>query len=188
MLLLMLAAHPPTLRAQDGPEAGGHEIEVWTGGGVSAKGGIKDISVWNAGFRFGWVITGAHGPSFLRGRFEYALGTTPIYLLFQPAGTAYGIAIEPIALKWDFEQHRGVAPYFEISGDTLFTNKGVPDGVSRVNFASGGAVGLHFLRKRYNWSAEIRFQHISDAGLTTPNPGIDTFQVRIGFGIFTQPK
>jgi hypothetical protein len=29
--------------------------------------------------------------------------------------------------------------------------------------------------------------HISNAGLATPNPGINTVQFRIGFGRFTQP-
>jgi hypothetical protein len=47
---------------------------------------------------------------------------------------------------------------------------------------------LHFPRTKYNWSAELRFMHISNAGLATPNPGINTLQVRIGFGRFTQPK
>jgi hypothetical protein len=30
--------------------------------------------------------------------------------------------------------------------------------------------------------------HISNAGMTTPNPGINTIQVRLGFGRFTQPE
>jgi Lipid A 3-O-deacylase (PagL) len=47
---------------------------------------------------------------------------------------------------------------------------------------------VHFLRSKYNWSAEVRYMHISNAGLTTPNPGINTIQFRIGFGRFTQPK
>jgi hypothetical protein len=29
--------------------------------------------------------------------------------------------------------------------------------------------------------------HISNAGLIEPNPGINTLQVRVGFGRFTQP-
>jgi hypothetical protein len=57
-----------------------------------------------------------------------------------------------------------------------------------VNFTTGGAIGAHFLRSKYNWSAEVRFMHISNAGMTTPNPGINTIQVRLGFGRFTQPE
>jgi len=30
----------------------------------------------------------------------------------------------------------------------------------------------------------VRYMHISNAGMTKPNPGITTIQVRIGFGAF----
>ena len=63
-----------------------------------------------------------------------------------------------------------------------------PPGTSRVNFTTSGAIGAHFLRSKYNVSAEVRFMHISNAGLSTPNPGINTLQFRIGFGRFTQPQ
>jgi hypothetical protein len=55
-----------------------------------------------------------------------------------------------------------------------------------VNFTTSGALGLHFLRSKYNWSAEIRFMHISNAGLADLNPGINTLQLRLGFGRFTR--
>jgi hypothetical protein len=175
-------------RAQSGPEAGGHDLEVWTSGGYSVKGGVHDIGVWDVGLRYGWVITDLHGPSFLRGRFEYALEAVPVYWVFQPTGISYGFSVTPIVLKWEFQERHRIVPYYEMGGGPLFTSSDIPPGISRVNFASGGAFGFHFLRKKYNWSAEFRFQHISDAGLTNPNPGINTLQVRIGFGIFTQPK
>ena len=79
-------------------------------------------------------------------------------------------------------------PYFEIGGGTLFTNDKVPPGTSHVNFTSGGALGLHFLQSKYNVSAEIRYMHISNAGLTSPNPGINTLQVRLGFGLFSHKE
>ena len=96
-------------------------------------------------------------------------------------------ALNPFALKWNFMPHRNVMPYIDIGGGTLFTNNQVPSGTSRVNFTTSGALGLHFLRSKYNWNAEVRFMHISNAGLSTPNPGINTIQFRIGFGRFTQP-
>jgi hypothetical protein len=78
-------------------------------------------------------------------------------------------------------------PYIDIGGGTLFTNDKVPVGTSRVNFTTSGAIGAHFFRSKYNWSAELRFMHISNAGLIRPNPGINTLQLRIGFGRFTHP-
>ena len=124
----------------------------------------------------------------LKGRFEYAVDVVPAFLVVQNPKTAYGFGLNPFALKWNFVSHRNLMPYIDIGGGTLFTNNQVPPGTSRVNFTTSGALGLHFLRNKYNWSAEVRYMHISNAGLSTPNPGINTIQVRIGFGQFTQPK
>jgi hypothetical protein len=176
------------VRAQSGPESGGHDLQVWTGGGHGLNGSASDTGVWNLGARYGWVLTDAVGPGPLRGRFEYAVDVVPVFLLTQRNGTAYGFGLNPFALKWNFAGGRSLTPYFELGGGTLFSNTQVPPGTSRVNFTTSGALGLHFLRTKYNWSAEVRFMHISNAGLTSPNPGINTIQVRLGFGRFTQPK
>ncbi len=176
------------VRAQAGPEGGGNEVQVWTGGGHGLNGSSSDTGVWNLGVRYGWVLTDAVGPGPLRGRFEYAVDVVPAFLLTQRNGTAYGLGLNPIGLKWNFAGRQSVTPYVELGGGLLFSNTQVPPGTSRVNFTPSGALGLHFLRSKYNWSAEVRFMHISNAGLATPNPGINTIQVRLGFGRFSQPK
>jgi hypothetical protein len=53
---------------------------------------------------------------------------------------------------------------------------------------SSGVFGVHFLGPRRTWSIEARYMHISNAGLATPNPGINTFQVRLGIGRFLRKK
>jgi hypothetical protein len=184
-VLLGAIALAPAARAQSEPEAGGHELQVWTGGGHGINGSTSDTGVWNLGARYGWVLTDPAGPGPLRGRFEYAVDVVPMFLVFQKTGTAYGFGLNPFALKWNFVPHHNVAPYIDLGGGTLFTNDRTPPGTSRVNFTTSGAIGVHFLQSKYNWSAEIRFMHISNAGLSTPNPGINTIQVRLGFGRFT---
>jgi lipid A 3-O-deacylase len=190
LLFILFATIPyvPAARAQSEPEAGGHELQLWTGGGHGLNGSTSDTGVWNVGARYGWVLTAPVGPGPLRGRFEYAVDVVPVFVLFQRPGTAYGFGLNPFALKWNFMAHHNVAPYVDLGGGTLFTNEKTPPGTSRVNFTTSGAVGVHFLRSKYNWSAEVRFMHISNAGLTTPNPGINTLQVRLGFGRFTHPE
>ena len=140
-------------RAQEGPEKGGHEVQFWTGGGSSTNGGVRDISVWNAGFRYGWILTEAHGPGILRGRFEYALDTAPIFWFFQPGGTAFGAGLSPVVLKWNFDAGSRVVPYLEANAGIVFSSRDVPPGAWRGNFTSSGAVGAHFLRDRGNFSA-----------------------------------
>jgi hypothetical protein len=175
-------------RAQSGPEKGSHDLQIWTSGGHGLNGSTSSTELWNVGLRYGWVLTGPHGPGFLKGNLEYAVDVVPVFLVFQPANTAYGFGLNPIALKWDFAPQYKVRPYLEIGGGTLFTNNQVPSDTSRVNFTSGGALGMHFLRNKYNWAAEVRFMHISNASIANHNPGINTVQFRIGFGLFTHPK
>jgi hypothetical protein len=170
--------------AEQWPRKGGTELQVWTGAGHSALNGIGNTGVWNAGLRYGWILTNARGPGFLRGRFEYAVDAVPMYLIFQPRGVAYGVGLNPFALKWNFDTSGRVAPYFDFGGGVLFTSSDVPAGVSHVNFASGSALGLNLGHGKAHWSLEVRWVHISNAGLTDYNPGINVIQVRAGIGWF----
>ncbi len=186
--LVVLLIIPVIAGAQARPEEGGHELELWTGGGHSVSGGTKNTGVWNVGLRYGWILTRPHGPGFLNGRFECAVEAVPVFMLFQPANTAYGFGVNPVNLKWNFATRGSFAPYLELDGGTLFTNNEVPSGTSKVNFTSGTALGAHILGEKYNWSLELRYMHISNAGLTSPNPGVNTVQVRLGIGRFFPKK
>jgi len=181
VLLLSLCS---LARAQTRVEDGGREMQLWTGGGYSIPGGTSDTGVWNVGLRYGWVLTRPHGPGFLKGRFEYALDVIPAFLVFQPANTALGAGFNPLNLKWNFATRGAIVPYLELSGGTLFTNHTVPAGTNDLNFTPSAAIGAHLLKERYNWSLELRYMHISNAGLATPNPGLNTLQVRLGIGKF----
>jgi hypothetical protein len=178
----------PPVRSQAGPVEGGHELQIWTGGGHGTNGSQSNDGVWNAGLRYGLILTAPHGPGFLRGRLEYAVEAVPLFVVWQKTNTAYGAGINPFAFKWALDTHTSVVPYFELGGGTLFTNTKVPEGTSRINFTTSGALGVHFLRSKHNLSAELRFMHISNAGLSTPNPGINTIQLRLGFGLFSQKE
>jgi len=70
--------------------------------GASVPGGTKDTSVWNAGVRYGWILTAPHGPGLLNGRFELAVEAVPAFVVFQPANTTYGAGVNPLGLKWIF--------------------------------------------------------------------------------------
>jgi lipid A 3-O-deacylase len=170
--------------AQTRPEDGGREFQVWTGGGHSVPGGTSDTGVWNVGVRYGFILTRPHGPGFLNGRFEYVLDAVPVFMVFQRYNTAYGGGFSPLGLKWDFAARGRIEPYLELNGGTLFTNHQVPTGTSAVNFTDAAALGMHILGDKHAFSLEVRYMHISNAGLSSPNPGINTVQVRLGIGKF----
>jgi hypothetical protein len=174
-------------RAQEGIQTGDTELRVWAGGGHATNGETRDDSLWNLGVRYGWVITKPMLPGPLRGRFEYAVDFVPVFAVHQSNGTAYGVSFNPIDLKWIFATHHRIVPYTELDGGVLFTNINVPPppGNSTVNFTTAGVFGVHFLQRKFDWSADVRFLHISNAGLALPNEGVNTIQVRVGFGLFS---
>jgi len=184
------AQSTPSNLSDQGPERG-REWEIWTGAGgdpIGTPGVTLGNGVWNAGFRYGWILTDAHGPGFLRGRFEYAIDALPIVTVFQPGGRAYGFGFDPWIMKWNLEPHRRISPYIELGGGGLITTRQVPLGANNFNFTPTGAIGVHILRGKYHWSLDFRYFHISDAQMTAFNPGTDTFGFRIGFGAFMPAK
>jgi hypothetical protein len=166
------------------PENSSRELQIWTSGGHGINGSQSGDALWNLGLRYGLILTAAHGPGILKGQLEYAVDVVPVWVIAQKTNTAYGGSVDPFAFKWIFDSAKRVKPYFQIEGGALFTNTKVPEGTSQINFTTSGGIGAHFLGRKHNFSAEVRFQHISNAGMTNPNPGINTMQVRIGFGEF----
>jgi lipid A 3-O-deacylase len=183
-IFIALLMSYPLCFAQTGPEKGGHEVQVWAGGGHSVSGGRGNTGAFNAGLRYGWILTDPHLPGFLRGRFEYVVDAVPVMLFFQPANTAFGMGFDPLGLKWNFQRHGNISPYLELTGGALFTNHDVPTGTNTVNFMDQAALGMHILGAKHNVSLELRYMHVSNAGLAKPNPGVNTVQVRLGFGKF----
>ena len=179
--ILLTAVH---LSAQAGPEGASSEWQVWTSGGHGLNGSTSDTGVWNLGVRYGLILTSPRGPGFLRGQLEYAFDVAPVWVLTQKTNTAYGGSVDPFAFKWILNSPKKLKPYFIVEGGALFTNTKVPEGASQINFTTAGGLGAHFLGEKHNFSAELRFQHISNASMTNYNPGINTIQVRIGFGAF----
>ena len=169
--------------AQEHPAAGNNELTVFASGGHGTTGRTSATGILSFGLRYGWVLTEPHGPGPLRGRFEYAVDAVPATIVFQNNST-FGTGIDPVVLKWNFERRGRWAPYLEINGGTLFTTEEVPRGTSNVNFTSGGVLGVEFFGHHWNPMVGVRYMHISNAGLSTPNPGINTVQVMLGFGRF----
>jgi len=163
------------------------DFGVWAGGGFSVPGGTKDTKAFDAGVRLGKVLTDDHFGGLLRGKFEFAADLIPIYYLWQPAPAinAYSAAFNPVNLKWNFTHSARTVPYLELGGGVLFSNHAVPLDTSHVNFLTHATLGFQFFNnQRRAFTAGVRYEHISNAGLSVPNPGINTVQFQIGLNWF----
>jgi len=108
-----------------------------------------------------------------------------------PKRPVYGGGFTPLLWKWDFVTRRRLSPYWELYGGGLFSNHQVVAGTTTFNFTPGSAAGVNFPWGRsgkYSWTVDVRFFHISNAGLTEYNPGLNTIELRLGFGLFSHPN
>lgn len=180
------------------------DLAAWTSGGHSITGGTGGIGAFSGGFRVGKVLTGEKGKGWYRGNLETAADVVPVTLIFQeqvPVGvicipefpepcqahrqTVYGGGFNPVIIIWNFTGPKNFTPYVELGGGLLFTTTEVPPFTSNVNFTPQIAFGVHlFTRKRQSFSVAGRYLHISNAGLGSLNPGINTFQFTLGYHWF----
>jgi hypothetical protein len=159
----------------------------WTSGGFSVPGGTPDTHMVNAGVRLGKVLTENHLGGLMRGNFEWSADLIPLYYIWQPAPArnAFAEGFNPVNLKWNFTDCRRAVPFLELGGGVLFSNHDVPLGTSHVNFLTHGTFGIQlFNDERRAVTASVRFEHISNAGLAVPNPGINTVQFLLGVNWF----
>ena len=68
----------------------------------------------------------------------------------------------------------------------LFSNNNVPTiSNTGTNFLTHVALGFHFFTtEKRAFTLTTRYEHISNAGLASPNPGINTVQFTVGFNWF----
>jgi lipid A 3-O-deacylase len=188
LLLAVLCLAPSIVVAQGTPAEvltrGTWELGVWTGGGTGL-GARSHTQFFNAGFRFGRVLTGYHGNGWYRGNLAFAVDVIPVYYVFQEKAI-YGGGANPVLLKWNFASQRRIAAFAEAGGGLLFTTSEVPEGTSKVNFTPQGALGMHmFTGDREAVTITGRWVHVSNAGLTDPNPGINSsLQFTVGYSWF----
>jgi hypothetical protein len=195
LVAALVCATLPLFGQQSPIRDGAEEIAVWAGGGTGL-GHSSSAQFTNVGVVVGRVLTGEHGPGWLRGDFEYDVQAMPLFLVFQDQGvpengtivtrrqTVFGGAVTPVLWKWNFTRNRRVTPFATIEGSALFTAREVPAGdTSMVNFQSGLGSGVQFFRSAgHSVSLSGNFLHISNASLGNKNPSYNvTLQFRLAY-------
>lgn len=152
--------------------------------GIQAGGGFSDRHsvdkgdlgvVWDPGWTW-WEVGGWHFAFVMEGHVGYwhtngnihtsiwEVGATPVIRFIKSAG-----AVRPYV-----EAGAGVR---YLSHPTVSTNFSMS---TAFQFASMGGVGLEF-GQRQQYQVGYRFQHVSNAGIKEPNPGINFHQLYLQY-------
>jgi opacity protein-like surface antigen len=113
----------------------------------------------------------------------------PALVAFEASQTIYGGGFN-LLLHYDLATGTRLVPFLEAGAGILLSTPQATDPrsqfrASQFNFTLQLAPGLRFfLSKRAAVSIAYRFHHISDAGLTENNPGINADFILLGFSIF----
>lgn len=122
------------------------------------------------------------GDAWYRGNFEL-LAEGAFYIPFEPQG-GFGGGISAI-FRYNFLPEGRLIPFVEAGPGILITDFGLEDRADGFTFSFQTGLGFHFfLSERTAFTAEVRFDHISNAGIADPNRGLNSGLVLIGVTTF----
>jgi hypothetical protein len=136
-----------------------------------------------ARFDFGWIFTPqVLTNSLSAGHFE-VLAEAFSGAEFDPE-VAYVTGVGPL-IRYNFSSHTHFVPFIELGAGTSLTDIGEPDLSGIFQFHLQGGLGAHlFLSPRSALTFTYRFLHISNAGISAPNLGVNNHSFSLGFSRF----
>ncbi len=169
---------------------GAKEFQFVTGGFRFFDPGSRNNDLPSVDFvyqtlRLGIMLNDPRGSNFLAGNFE-ALGEVFAGEVVQgPGNVAAGATL---IFRYNFIQPRArLVPYLQFGGGGVYTD--ISEEESRglvslpVEFNLHGTVGLRYLvNQRWSLVFEAGYRHISNAGFSSVNRGIDSAGGNVGFG------
>jgi len=88
-------------------------------------------------------------------------------------------------LKYSDHITSRIAPYIEGGFGIIYTTQHTREQSTQYNFLSQVGVGLQFfLNEKYALTGGYRYRHMSNAGIDSPNRGIDHHFVLLGVSYF----
>ena len=137
--------------------------------------------------RFGYMLTNVHYSGVLRGNYEFLFETFGGSIYQGPGSFLAGGAFQ---LRYNFVQPQAkLIPYTQIGIGALYIdayrNRAQIELGSPGEFTEQFSQGFNYLFMK-NWalSLEFGFRHISNAGITTRNTGLNSLGGLFGFSYF----
>ncbi|MGZ5553556.1 MAG: acyloxyacyl hydrolase [Chthoniobacterales bacterium] len=136
--------------------------------------------------RFGIMLYNPTGPGILRGNVEFLGEVFGGYIFHGPGDFLAGVSI---FFRYNFVQPGArIVPYYQAGGGGVYTDiaHGAASGNAisqNLNFNLQSTFGIRFLiNSQWSINLEQSYRHISNAGLSDPNYGIDQLGGAIGVG------
>jgi hypothetical protein len=194
-LLFVLPAPAP---GEDEPSAdvfrrGGMHAALMVGYGHGFRAGSRSdrrlsrelgkVRIVQAIPRFGIGVTGPlGGDAWYRGNIEWLFEGAFLYNTEPRSGWAAGAGS---TLRYNFLTHARLVPFLDANFGLIGLDFDLPGQSDGLNFNVGFGIGAHwFVRSDVSLTTELRWQHISNAGINRPNFGVNDMLLLIGVSRF----
>lgn len=130
------------------------------------------------------TLTDPIGDSWYRG--QVSLGAEMVYIQFQEPFVTHGVGFAP-KIKYTFVGLGRIRPYVEFAGGPFWTDLAgkIPEESGQFNFVLMAGPGVsYFLTNQVAVNAGYLFNHISNAGTSYPNIGLNSSLPFGGFSYF----
>jgi Lipid A 3-O-deacylase (PagL) len=155
-------------------------LTMWgLGGNVGFPTGDRSNLFGTVIIDFERVATDPGGPGWLRGQLGYSIELVPVFLISEGT-TAYGAGFNLLGRHY-LAAGRAFRPFITLGAGLVVSNEKIPPNVANLNFTPQVGFGYLFSDRLLNvYSLEVRFHHLSNGGLESPNPGINSVVVQFG--------
>jgi len=167
---------------------GTNEFGLWAGGSPDSTGNMEDRQLFLFALRYGRVLAAWESVSL-----EYTLDIFPAAVVFEPdrvrrgRSTIYGAGLSPLGFKVNFAPQSWIQPFVAASVGFLYFQDDIPvPDSSRFNFTPEIGLGVQFFfAPKSALMLGYKFHHISNAGISGNNPGMNSHVIYAGFSFFT---
>lgn len=158
-------------------------ISGGAGFGSFIFGGQIKHDFWFVNAHYGRIVTERIGEgSGWAGRWMF-LGEVTVGREFHP-DRAWAMSLTPMA-RYLFESSERWVPYVEAGFGLAWTDIGEPDLGGDQQFSTLAGAGVYwFVRSDIAYTFQYRFVHYSNAGLRTPNQGVNVHAGLVGVSYF----
>ena len=120
----------------------------------------------------------------------------PAAVVFEPNdarkgnSTIYGAGLSPLGFKLRFAQQSRIKPFLAASVGFLYFEHDIPlRDTSRLNFTPEIGLGLDvFVTPKTAITIGYKFHHMSNAGISRRNPGLNSNVIYSGFSFVTPER